>query len=283
MPDYSKGVIYKIVCLNPEIKDFYVGSTTDLKDRENYHKTDCCDETREGYNYKVYQFIRDNGNWENWEMIHIEDYPCDTRYQLESRERYYIETLGSTLNTRIPTRTQKERREDNREIIKEQNKIYHEKNREIILKKQKEYSNQNKEKIAEKDKRYREQNKEALREYSKQYKRNNKEKISKRCKQKLSKINPEIKAEKNKNYYEDNKEALLEKQKERREKTVKCDCGITVSNGSLYQHKKSKRHINLLKELNQKTQVDLDVEEKLIRLEITEPLAGQEEAQTVEA
>ena len=35
---------------------------------------------------------------------------------------------------------------------------------------------------------------------------------------------------------------------------------------------------------NQKTQSDLDVEEKLICLEITEePLAGQEEAQMVEA
>lgn len=53
----------------------------------------------------------------------------------------------------------------------------------------------------------------------------------------------------------------MEKQKERREKTVKCECGITVSNGSLYQHKKSKRHINLLTELNQKTLLDLDIEE----------------------
>ena len=245
MPDYSKGVIYKIVCLNPEIKDFYVGSTTDLKDRENYHKTDCCDETREGYNYKVYQFIRDNGNWENWEMIHIEDYPCDTRYQLESRERYYIETLGSTLNTRIPTRTQKERREDNREIIKEQNKIYHEKNREIILKKQKEYSNQNKEKIAEKDKRYREKNREALREYAKQYNQKNKEK---------------------------------------RKEKVKCECGISTRRDTLTKHKKTKNHLKIMEELNQKKPLDLDVEEKLICLEITEePLEGQEEVQTVEA
>lgn len=125
-------------------------------------------------------------------MIHIEDYPCDTRYQLESRERYHIETLVSTLNVRIPTRTEEERRIDNREIIKERHKIYHEKNRETILKKQKEYSNQNKPKIAERNKRYKEQNKETLREYFKQYKQNNKEKISQKSKQ----INPELKAEK---------------------------------------------------------------------------------------
>ena len=32
--DYSKTIIYKIVCKNPEIKNTYVGSTTDFASRK---------------------------------------------------------------------------------------------------------------------------------------------------------------------------------------------------------------------------------------------------------
>ena len=35
--NYSKSVIYKIVCKNPEIEDFYIGSTTNLTQRKYTH------------------------------------------------------------------------------------------------------------------------------------------------------------------------------------------------------------------------------------------------------
>ena len=36
--DYSKTIIYRIVCKNPEIKDCYVGQTTDFTSRKSCHK-----------------------------------------------------------------------------------------------------------------------------------------------------------------------------------------------------------------------------------------------------
>ena len=36
--DYSNTMFYKIVCKDLDIKDFYVGHTTDFKTRKNCHK-----------------------------------------------------------------------------------------------------------------------------------------------------------------------------------------------------------------------------------------------------
>jgi len=55
---------------------------------------------------RVYQFIRENGNWDSWIVEQIEKYECD-KIEAEKRERHYIETLKPTLNKCIPTRTQK--------------------------------------------------------------------------------------------------------------------------------------------------------------------------------
>ena len=70
-------------------------------------------------NLYVYKFIRDNGNWENWDMCMIEEYKdCENKLQLLKKERYYIETLKCKLNINIPSRG-----------IKEIQKEYYKKNR----------------------------------------------------------------------------------------------------------------------------------------------------------
>ena len=38
--DYSQTHFYKIVCRNTDIKDCYVGHTTDFTKRKNRHKSD---------------------------------------------------------------------------------------------------------------------------------------------------------------------------------------------------------------------------------------------------
>ena len=70
--DYSNTIIYRIVCKDTSITDCYVGHTTNFINRKNGHKTKCNNEKDKNYNLNVYQFIRDNGNWENWDMIEIE-------------------------------------------------------------------------------------------------------------------------------------------------------------------------------------------------------------------
>ena len=68
--DYSKSVIYKIEHLDkPEL--VYVGSTTDFIRRKSEHKCTCINENSKQYKSKLYQLIRDNGNWESFKMMII--------------------------------------------------------------------------------------------------------------------------------------------------------------------------------------------------------------------
>ena len=106
--DYSRCLIYKLCCDDPSIRDEYYGHTTDKTKRKGKHKHSCCNENSKDGNYYVYQFIRENGGWDNWSMIVVEEYPCENRNQAELRERYWIETQRATLNKRIPTRTRQE-------------------------------------------------------------------------------------------------------------------------------------------------------------------------------
>lgn len=145
--NYQNTIIYKIVCNDTSITDCYVGHTTDFIRRKNSHKCRCTKENNEAYNFKVYEFIRENGGWNNWSMILIENFPCNNLLEANRRERYWIENLNSTLNIFKPTRTRKEYKQDNEEKIKEYLKNYCSTNEQ--KEKRKNYRIENKEKIKE--------------------------------------------------------------------------------------------------------------------------------------
>ena len=127
MPIYQNGVIYKLChCNDLENESIYVGSTTNFRTRKNRHKNRCNNIKDKSYNFTVYQFIRDNGGWDEWQMIPIEVFPCNDKKELEARERYHIELLKSKLNKKIPGRTKKEYNEDNKEHLKKIKKEYQE-------------------------------------------------------------------------------------------------------------------------------------------------------------
>ena len=136
--DYSKTIIYKIVCNDLNITECYVGHTTNFIERKRHHKNNCTNNNSKSYNYKIYQTIRANGGWDNWSMIEIEKYPCNDINEATARERYWYEQLNANLNTQIPARIQKEYRETNKEQILQQKKEYRETNKTKIL----EYKNQ---------------------------------------------------------------------------------------------------------------------------------------------
>ena len=149
--NYSNSSIYKIVCKDPSITDCYVGSTTNLIKRRASHKFDCNNEKDKRYNFYVYQFIREHGGFDNFQIIEIEKFnDCEDKESLLRRERYYLEKLGATLNKVRPTRTQKEYYKDNKELFKEKHKDYYEANKELIKEKHKDYYEQNKEKLKKK-------------------------------------------------------------------------------------------------------------------------------------
>jgi hypothetical protein len=237
MPKYQNSIIYKLKH-NEDYDDIniYIGSTTNLKNRKNGHKTCCNNENDKGYNRCVYQYIRDNGGWDEWIMIAIEEYPCYSKKELEIRERYHIDLLRSTLNKSIPTRTNEEYWRNNKDKKYKKDKRYRESHKEEIVKKKKEYYEANKEKIKE----YYENNKEEIKEQKKEYYEANKEKILEKAKE-YSKEYYEANKEKIKENYQNNREKILEQKKEK----VICDhCGCEICKKDLKRHQKTKKCIN---------------------------------------
>ena len=105
--DYSKCCIYKICCKDPSINDIYVGSTTDIVKRRWGHKSKCHDPNSKGHNYNVYKFIRDHGGWDNWDVVRIESFPCESSEAMLQREREVFDELKPSLNTRAPKSAKK--------------------------------------------------------------------------------------------------------------------------------------------------------------------------------
>jgi transcriptional regulator of heat shock response len=103
----------------------------------------------------VYQFIRDNGGFDNWDIVLIENVVgCSDSPTLHARERYWIETLHAELNKNIPTRTRNEYREENKELIAETTKKYEELNRNKKKEYDKKYRELNQDKIIIKNEKY---------------------------------------------------------------------------------------------------------------------------------
>ena len=120
IPDYQQGKIYKII--NHELPNLiYYGSTTrTLNNRFSRHKNK--------YNNCSSKIMFSVGTPE---IILLEEYPCETKQELEERERYYIEG-NECVNHYIPCRTKKEYYEDNKEKLNEQSKQYKQDNKEKL-------------------------------------------------------------------------------------------------------------------------------------------------------
>ncbi len=179
--DYNKSLMYKIVCKDTNIKNVYIGSTTSFKHRKSQHKYTCNNENDKHYNHNVYKFIRDNGGWNNFDMVLIDYTPCNTKLQLHKLERQYIEKIDNDLllNKQLPTRKKedydKEWYENNKETLKEKQKKYRTENKETLKKKQKEYYQDNKKKCKESFKKYYHNNKKKVSENLKKARENYKE------------------------------------------------------------------------------------------------------------
>jgi hypothetical protein len=102
--DYSNTIIFKITCKDPSIKDIYIGHTVDFVSRKESHKNTCTNPRSSGYNYKVYQIIRQYGGWNNWSMNIVAFFNCKHLSEAKEKEQEYYELLGGTLNSVEPKR-----------------------------------------------------------------------------------------------------------------------------------------------------------------------------------
>ena len=156
--DYSKTHFYKIVCKDLSISDCYVGHTTDFTKRKSKHKGKYSLEGNRDYHLYVYQFIRNNGGWDNFDMILIKTVECNNSLEARKIERELIEELKATLNQRIPIISNEEKKEykknwsitnyeNNKQAKKERKKRRYEAKKEQLLLQQKQRYNDNKEAI----------------------------------------------------------------------------------------------------------------------------------------
>jgi hypothetical protein len=222
--DYSKTIIYKIINYDyPEL--VYVGSTTNFTKRKQHHKDAVFNQNSLRHNLKIYKIIRENGNWESWNMIKICDYPCYDKREAELEEDRHMMELKSNLNMRRASRSMKQYYEDNKENIKDKKKQYYEDNKENIKDKFKQYYEDNKDKFKE----YREDNKDKI----KQYREDNKDKIKENLKK----------------YYDDNKDQI----NANKSKKCTCECGSPFTRENKSQHIKTMKHqkyVNTIEHIN---------------------------------
>lgn len=137
--NYQNSLIYKLCCLDPNITDIYVGSTTNFQQRKKTHKRDCLNvnATKGKYNTHKCQFIRENGGWDNWNMIQLYKFPCANKRELQQEEDRCMNELKATLNMYRAFITQEDKilrrakwTELNKDKVKQQNKEYNENNKE---------------------------------------------------------------------------------------------------------------------------------------------------------
>jgi hypothetical protein len=121
---YSRGKIYKICSY--KTRKIYIGSTCEkyLSNRLARHRQCKREYEKNGTRYTTSFKILE---YDDCEIVLIEDFPCKNKYQLHARERYWIENTHNCVNKYIPNRTSKEYK-----------KVYNKENREKILAQKKE-------------------------------------------------------------------------------------------------------------------------------------------------
>lgn len=110
MSNYQHGKIYKLL---DDFNDLlYIGSTCRTL---NKRKIDHRSLFKSGNKKRLYEYLRTiQKNIDNCNLILLESYPCESKYDLHKRERHYIDTLHPKCNIQIPTRTKREWDNDNR-------------------------------------------------------------------------------------------------------------------------------------------------------------------------
>jgi len=136
--------IYKICCDDcPEF--VYVGSTKAFRQRKTLHKS----RVNTGRTEKLYTTIRENGGWDNWRMVIIEESGEISFTEARIKEEEHRVKLNANLNSQKCYQTEEEYTERHRTQARE-------------------YAKNNKEKVKEKTKEYREKNKDKIMEWKTQ-------------------------------------------------------------------------------------------------------------------
>ena len=127
MVNYQLGKIYKIVDnTNGKI---YIGSTCVpyLSTRLAGHTTHY-NQFKKGLRTNLTSFqIIENGDYD---IVLLENHPCDDKNELHSRERFYVDSL-ECVNKQKPTQTHQQYCDANRDMINTKQRISYQENIEV--------------------------------------------------------------------------------------------------------------------------------------------------------
>jgi len=220
--DYKLAKIYKMESPSGLV---YIGSTCqNLAVRKAGHKKSYL-QWKKGNKDFTTSFKLFDEDKDNIEIFLIENFPCNTKEELHSREGHWIKSTNC-VNKMISGRKKKQWYSDNLEKIQEQFKKYYVDNKDKIKQQVKEYVEKHKDNIVIVKKEAK--NKEKA-EYDAIYRKNNLEHKKEIDKQYREKEAEKIKAHKN-------------------AKTL-CECGSTYTNGHKTRHLRTDKHQEFIKDL----------------------------------
>jgi hypothetical protein len=206
-------IMYKIQPKNNDLFFSYIGHTADFSKRCEAHKRNTTNiKDRKHYHLKVYQTIRDNGGWDEWEIIELEKYICNDKMKARMREQELMFTHNTNLNTCKAFITEDERKKKKQEITNK----YKAEHVELIKEQQQQYKQDHKDVIKEQMRKYRQENKAETYEKQKEYKKLHAEKYKENDKI-WREANKEINKEKRKIATAKKKAKLLEEQQQLKE------------------------------------------------------------------
>jgi len=139
-------IIYKICC--DDLPEFiYVGSTKSFRNRKSSHKKDY----NKGDTKKLYTTIRENGGWDKWRMVILEDIGEVSLTQARIKEEEHRVKLNANMNSQRCFRTEEEKKyyENNKEKMLDYQKDYYQNNKEHIKEYHKEWYENIKDKMFE--------------------------------------------------------------------------------------------------------------------------------------
>ena len=96
--------IYMIFCKNYFEEDgcesYYIGHSKNMKMRKELHKSCSKNPNSEKYPYPIYKIIRENGGWDNWYVIELEEFECFSEKEASIKENEYIKIFEPDMNDR---------------------------------------------------------------------------------------------------------------------------------------------------------------------------------------
>ena len=209
--DFSQSVIYHI--RNKATKEvIYVGSSTSFQQRKAAHKNQCNNPNGNRYHLKFYVYIRENGNWDCFEIIPVEFLKLENKTQLEIAEQAEMDKQDNLKNQYKAHITEEQR--------KEHKKKYNETHKE----ESREYRKAHKEDTKEYNKEYRETHKEQYKEYFQEYYETHKEQLQEN--------------------YEKNRDKVSAQRKEKQECPI---CKSNIRKCDIARHKRSAKCKSFIK------------------------------------